>query len=76
MKYPVSNVRVGVVKGDQKLVRKGYHDSLNLKKRNNKEPIQSADTHKVHYVDLNPCRDPLEDILIPMGETKIVQIGT
>lgn len=76
MKYILSNKQVGLIKGNQELARKCYRDGMKLKKKNNTQSIQSTVTHKVHFVDLGPHRDPLQDTLIPMEKLSIIHIGT
>lgn len=56
--------------GGSRVSKKCYKDSLKLKNGRDKEPILSVNTHKVHYADIEPYGDPLEDSLIPVEKLK------
>ena len=73
MKYPLSEGRVGMVRGDQGLTRKCYKDSLKLKRKS--MIVEEVDSHKVNMVDIDPRGDPREDSLAPQEETEEVQIA-
>lgn len=64
------------MKGDQKVAKKIYQDSLVIKRvmmTNNPPPRPNS--HNINFVDLDPREEYLEDSLVPFEDIKEVQIG-
>lgn len=75
LKYPLEDGQVGVVKGDQGLVRKCYKDNMKLKRKAQIDEPVKDDHLKVNLVDIDPIEDPVEDSLTPIEDVNTVQIG-
>jgi hypothetical protein len=73
MKYPLSDGKVGTIRGDQKIARECYHNSLRLQKAK-KKPDNKV-THEVNMIDLDPREDFQQERLEPTEDLKEVSIG-
>jgi hypothetical protein len=73
MKYPLDNGKVGTIRGDQKLARECYHNSLRLQKTKKKSTNEL--THEVNMIDLDPREDFQQERIEPMEDLKEVPIG-
>jgi hypothetical protein len=63
MKYPLDSGKIGTIRGDQKLSRECYHNSLRLQKT--KKKSSSEVTHEVNMIDLDPREDFQQERLEP-----------
>lgn len=75
LKYPLKDCLVGIIKGDQRIARKFYKDSLKLKKRSYVDDSDNDDKVKVNLVDIDPREDLVEDSLTPIQDVKTIHIG-
>jgi hypothetical protein len=73
MKYPLDSGKIGTIRGDQKLARECYHNSLRLQKTRKKS--SSEVTHEVNMIDLDPREGFQQERLEPTEELKEVSIG-
>lgn len=53
MKYPLEKGRIGIIRGDQKISRACYHNSLKLQKTKKKDKAGDKPL-SVNIIDLNP----------------------
>jgi hypothetical protein len=63
MKYPLDNGKVGTIKGNQKITRECYHNSLRLQKGKNK--ANNDESHTMNMIDLDP-REKFQQAIINM----------
>lgn len=74
LKYPLKDGRVGIIKGDQRIARICYKDSMKLKKSHADESVKD-DQVKVNLVDIDPNEDLVEDGLTPIEDVKTLKIS-
>jgi hypothetical protein len=55
MKYPLNDGKVGTIRGDKKIARECYHNSLRLQKA--KKKPNNKINHEVNMIDLDPRED-------------------
>lgn len=73
MKYPLNDGKVGTIRGDQKIARECYHNSLRLQKA--KKKPNNEITHEVNMIDLDPREDFQQERLVPTEDLKEISIG-
>jgi hypothetical protein len=73
MKYPLDNGMVGTIRGEEKLARECYHNSLRLLKAKKKSSNEL--THDVNMMDLDPREDFQQERIEPTEDLKEVPIG-
>jgi hypothetical protein len=73
MKYPLDNGKVETIRGDQKVTRDCYHNSLRLQKTRKKS--NNEEKHEVNMIDLDPIEDFQQERLEPTEDLKEVSIG-
>jgi hypothetical protein len=74
MKYPQEKGRTGIIRGDQKIARGCYHNSLRLQKT--KKKGRTGDNQlSVNMIDLDPREEFHQEHIEPTEELKEVQIG-
>jgi hypothetical protein len=73
MKYPLDTGKVGTIRGDQKLARECYHNSLRLQKTKKKSSNETV--HEVNMIDLDPREDFQQERLEPFEDLKDIFIG-
>lgn len=76
LKYPLKDGRVGIIKGDQRISRKCYKDSVKLKKKSHADKPVKDDRVKVNIVDIDPREDPIEDNVTPIEDVKTIHISS